>query len=204
MDIKSIKDRIKSHRIQPEGIKDYYSVLLPLIKIDGELHILYEIRSHHLDTQPGDISFPGGKVEDCESYKEAAVRETCEELNITEESIELLGELDYIISPYNLIIRVFAGFLKNVNYETIIPNQAEVENIFPVPLTFFKENKAESHNMVIKTSRDEGFPYHLIQNGRDYNWRKGIYRVYFYKYKDYVIWGLTAKMTRNFIKIISI
>ena len=39
------------------------------------------MRSEHI-SQPGEISFPGGRVEDGETFQEAAIRETCEELNL--------------------------------------------------------------------------------------------------------------------------
>ncbi len=53
------------------------------------------------------MSFPGGQVEENESFKEAAIRETIEELNILEENIEVIGELDYVVSYYNSTVHAF-------------------------------------------------------------------------------------------------
>lgn len=202
MDIHYIQKKISNRKGKPLGIERNYGVLLPLIKIKDELHILYEVRSKNLDTQPGEISFPGGMVEESETYKEAAVRETIEELNISKENITVIGELDYIITPFNISIYPFVGLLKDLKTDSIDFNYDEVEEIFTVPLNFFIENEPLEYYMYIEPQVDDDFPYHLIQNGRAYNWRKGKYPVYFYKYEDYIIWGITARITNNFINLI--
>lgn len=57
------------------------AVILPLIKVDGEYHILFEKRSHHIP-QGGEICFPGGRFspELDQTYQDTALRETEEEL----------------------------------------------------------------------------------------------------------------------------
>lgn len=49
---------------------------------------MYEIRSQHV-SQPGEVSFPGGRVEEGETYQQAAIRETVEELNIEPEQVHV-------------------------------------------------------------------------------------------------------------------
>jgi coenzyme A diphosphatase NUDT7 len=66
MDIKSIKDRLKNFKPKPMDYEVSFAVLVPLIEIDGELNIIYEVRSNSI-TQPGEISFPGGRIEEGES-----------------------------------------------------------------------------------------------------------------------------------------
>ncbi len=200
--LEKVRSRIEKRKGNPLGIKRNYSVLLPLLYVDKELHILYEVRSMDLNTQPGEISFPGGNVEKKESYKDAAIRETCEELNIEPKNINILGELDYIPSPYNFILHVYCGILEGVKKDEITPNSQEVNHIFSVPLEYFLNNAPKCHYVDLETVIKDDFPYHLIQNGKDYNWRKGKYPVYFYLYNDYVIWGMTARITKNFIDII--
>src|SRR5699024_7104932 len=59
------------------------AVLLPLVEVDGETHILFEVRSNKMRRQPGDICFPGGRVEEFDETKLAtAIRETSEELGV--------------------------------------------------------------------------------------------------------------------------
>ncbi|NEU34154.1 CoA pyrophosphatase, partial [bacterium LRH843] len=58
-----------------------FAVLVPLVQKQDELHVLFEVRAHHLRRQPGEICFPGGKIEPNDSTpQDAAVRETTEEL----------------------------------------------------------------------------------------------------------------------------
>lgn len=187
---------------KPLGIKKYFSVVLPLIYLNDELHILYEVRSFNLNTQPGEISFPGGYVEDGESFLEAGIRETMEELNIKKDNINILGELDYIASPYNFILYSYLALLEDINVYNIDYNKDEVDHIFTVPLKFFLENEPILDYVLLETITKEDFPYHLIQDGKNYNWKKANYPVYFYKYNDYIIWGMTARITKNFIDIL--
>ena len=71
------------------GKHKYFSVLVPLVEKDGQLHLLYELRAAHMKRQPGEVCFPGGKVEPGESLQQCAVRETVEELGILESDIEV-------------------------------------------------------------------------------------------------------------------
>ncbi|MDG2702973.1 CoA pyrophosphatase, partial [Vibrio parahaemolyticus] len=79
-------DQLKSdlHQSQPLFIGEETAfkaaVLVPLVQVDGEWHVLFEVRSLTMRKQPGDISFPGGKLDGGETAQEAALRETYEEL----------------------------------------------------------------------------------------------------------------------------
>lgn len=201
-ELDEIIDLVKNRDARPMGVNVDFSVLIPLIYRNGELHILYEVRAHNLRTQPGEISFPGGKVEEGENFLEAAVRETMEELNIKRENIEVVDGIDYIVMPFNISINPFLAMIKGIEFEDIKFSRDEVYEIFTVPLSFVLDNEPKQYDMAIDPQAGEDFPYHLINNGKAYNWRTGNYPVYFYRYRDYVIWGMTARMTKNFIDII--
>ena len=106
------------------------------------------------------------------------------------------------MTPFNISIYPFVGLLKDLKTNSIDFNSDEIEEIFTVPLSFFIENEPLKYYIHIEPRTDDDFPYHLIQNGKDYNWRKGKYPVYFYKYEDYIIWGITARITKNFIDLL--
>lgn len=199
MNLNDIKNKIK--KTTPKSIDDdlSFSVLVPLIEIDGELNLIYEVRSKSIK-QPGDISFPGGKIEKDESPKDAAVRETHEELGIKKENIEILSELDYATSKGGSFVHTFLGYIKNTETKDINFNKDEVSEVFYVPLSFFLENDPEKYYMNYFPKIEDDFPYHMVNNGKNYNWGSIRKSVYFYKYNEYVIWGLTAKITYNFIK----
>lgn len=116
-----------------------YAVLLPLIQKDDEMFVLFEVRSLQLRRQPGEICFPGGKMDLCDqSPRETAIRETCEELGIEREHITHIVPLDYMFSPFGMVIYPFVAFVDIVHMQI---NEKEVEDVFTVPLTFFVELK---------------------------------------------------------------
>ena len=68
-----------------------YAVLIPFVTTEEGKALLLEVRSQ-LVKQPGEICFPGGRVEAGETPAETAVRETCEELGLKPEDIEVISE----------------------------------------------------------------------------------------------------------------
>lgn len=164
--------------------------------------MLFEKRASNLRNQPGEISFPGGAIEKGESPREAAIRETMEELQIQENQLEILGEMDYLIRRDGSTIRAFVGKLQNIDFEEIEPSPAEVESIFAVPLTYFLRQGPRAYKLDAKIQPEEGFPYEDVPGGRDYPWSKIQEAVYFYYWQDQIIWGLTAKLTYAFVQIL--
>lgn len=202
-DLMKIKAKLQKKSPLPVDVKNRFSVMIPLIKSKGEIHLLFEKRALTLRNQPGEISFPGGRIEKNESPWDAAIRETCEELLIEEKDLEIYSEGDFLVNPYAAIIYSFIGEIKKDFYE-ITPSKAEVESIFTVPLSFFMETEPKSYSINLKVNRSDDFPYHLIPNGRDYKFKRGREEVLFYEYKGEIIWGFTAKMARRFIERISL
>lgn len=202
MHLDNIHKKLKLRTSNPEGFYKAYAVLIPLIFVEDEFHLLFEVRSEKLNTQPGEICFPGGKIEENETPIESAIRETCEELNIESSDIEVLGETDFVVTPFNLILYPFVGFLNDIDIKNINYNKDEVGSIFSVPLDFFMENSPETHYFKTKLDVSAEFPYNKIQNGKVYNFRIGSYPIYFYEYNNHVIWGITARIIKNFIDIL--
>jgi len=131
------------------------------------------------------------------------VRETEEELGIHKENIKIIAELDYATSKGGSFVYSFLGYVKNVNVSEIKHNMDEVSELFCVPISFFLENEPEKYYMNYYPQADKDFPYNLVNDGKNYNWGNIRYPVYFYKYGDYVIWGLTAKITYSLINKIN-
>ncbi|MED0685472.1 CoA pyrophosphatase [Anoxybacillus ayderensis] len=177
-----------------------YAVLLPLIRQHDDTFVLFEVRSFQLRRQPGEICFPGGKMDACDqSPQETAIRETCEELGIEREHITHVVPLDYMLSPFGMVIYPFVAF---VDIEQMQINEKEVEDVFTVPLSFFIETKPEIYRVQFEPKPEDDFPFDDIPGGRQYNWRPRQIEEYFYYYKDKVIWGLTAKIVYHFARLI--
>lgn len=185
-------------RIEQEKEK-VSAVLIPLIKKDDGYHILFEVRSNKLTHQPGEICFPGGKREPFETSIQTAVRETCEELLMSQSDIQIYGSLDYFLSPAGMRIDAYLGELNNYNGQY---SHDEVADIFTVPLKFFQHTQPERYYNRVQMHPENNFPFDKIPNGKDYPWAKGKYEVLFYEYDDHIIWGLTAKILYYNLKLI--
>lgn len=185
-------------RIEEEKEK-VSAVLIPLIKKESGYHILFEVRSSKLNHQPGEICFPGGKRELGETSMQTAIRETCEELLVSESDIKFYGSLDYFLSPAGLRIDAYLGELKDYNGQY---SKDEVAEIFTVPLDFFQNTQPERYFNKVQMTPEKEFPFDKIPGGKHYPWARGKYEVLFYEYDGHIIWGLTAKILYYNLKII--
>lgn len=173
-----------------------YAVFIPLIEVDGKDHILFEVRSQ-IVSQPGEVSFPGGGVECGEDFKDAAIRETMEELNLKRDEITYLGYSSMMLTSNYRHLKSFYGRI-NKNLEEIKYNR-EVESIFTVDIDYLKTNPPISYRAPYKMEFPRDFPFDKIPGGRDYKFQTGYNEMFFYDTKP-VIWGFTAKMLKNFIE----
>jgi len=181
------------------GVYKKSAVMILLVEENGEPNIVFEVRAEKLRLQPGDVCLPGGRVEGKETPREAAVREAMEELNLSFDEIEYIGEMNYFITPYNAIIYPFVAKCKKMNIQY---NKSEVDHIFKVPISFLMENEPILYELEIGPNLKEDFPYHLIKGGKEYKFGRGKLLEYFYSFNDNIIWGTTALIVKNFIDTI--
>ena len=158
------------------------AVLLPLFLKDGEYHILFTKRTTHLTHHSGEISFPGGRCEasDLDSA-DTATREAWEEVGITPADVEILGELDDCHSIHNYLVTPVVGIFPE-DYPLTV-NDAEIERLIEVPLSHFSKPGVY---------RVEYWDHKGIKN----------YPMYFYLYGEDEIWGLTARILKNFLDVL--
>lgn len=202
--IDTIKQQLENRQCRILGHEKLVksAVLLPLVELNNEIHVLFEIRSETLRSQPGEICFPGGKVDRNDSCEEeTAIRETCEELGLESNQIDIIAELDFMLTPFNFIIYPYVGFIYNP--DLIEKNQDEVAEVFYVPLKYLLNTTPETYDVYLDVKPEENFPFQHIANGKKYNWRTRSFKEYFYYYDDYVIWGLTARILHHFLQLIS-
>jgi len=176
------------------------SIIIPLVEINQVVHVVFEVRSKKLKSQPGDICFPGGKIDENETPKEAALREIFEELGL--KNINIINELDTVVRYDGIIIHPYVGIVKNIDEIKI--SEDEVDHVFYVPLSYLLEHQPLEFNNKINIERAKGFPYELIVNRENYKFREANYRSLFYKYETYNIWGITAEMLQNFLEKLQI
>lgn len=169
------------------------AVLVPLVEKDGQLYLLYEVRSASV-SQPGEVCFPGGRMEAGETPIQCALRETREELGIEEKDIEILGEMDFLYVRgdrllYPVLARVAPAALSSMK-----PLPEEVADTFLVPLTWLKENPPTFYRN--RQSVDvSDFPYAEVGVAPDYHWIKHFLEIPIYHGLPHHLWGMTARIT---------
>jgi 8-oxo-dGTP pyrophosphatase MutT (NUDIX family) len=150
------------------------AVLVPIID-RSEPQVLLTLRTE-LPSHPGQIAFPGGKIDPYDrSPAEAALREATEEIGLARELIEPIGYLDLYLtfSGYRILPTVARVA---PNYELVL-SQAEVADAFEVPLAFLMD--AGNHSL---HSRE---------------WKGVTRRHYAMPFGERYIWGVTAGIVRN-------
>lgn len=206
--INDIKNKLRDHVPKPVGGWRYYSVLLPLICKNGELHILYELRSKTLEAQPGEVSFPGGSIEEGENPEETAIRETSEELGLPDSAIKIITELDYLVTQNNMTLYCFLGEIDTKELDRSEINIHEVEEYFLVPVSWLFENDPTIYVNRVVTEQAEDLPMEKLAPHGNYRWKGGTTSVPVYVWPDpdegddRYIWGMTARLTMSFINMI--
>jgi 8-oxo-dGTP pyrophosphatase MutT (NUDIX family) len=145
--IEKIFSHHKKKKITGENLKTS-AVLIPLFYGQGQYHILFTERSDEVDFHKGQVCFPGGRREPSDSsLLQTALREIEEEISLKAKDVEILGELDDIITlTSNYVISPFVAFIPHP-----YPFQAEgreIREIFSVPLSFLMDEanfKQDSH-----------------------------------------------------------
>lgn len=204
MEPKTIISKLTDHRPSILGSKQFikYAILVPMVQKDDGIHILFEVRSLKLRRQPGEICFPGGKIDPGDkSKRDAAIRETKEELGLEKEHISNVFPLDYLITPFRTVLYPFAGFINDSS--KIQPNPAEVSEVFTVPLSYLIQSKPDIYHVNLKPEPEANFPFDLVAGGHHYQWQTRTMEEYFYLYDNRVIWGLTARILSHFIDLLA-
>lgn len=175
------------------------AVLVPLVQIDGDWHVIFEVRAHTMRQQPGEISFPGGRLEKGETPEQAAVRETCEELEIQEHQIEVIGKLRPLATPHRQLIYPFVGIISTLPE---VKETDEVDHLFTVPVSTLLVIDPFHGEMEWTMNPDHNIPLDRMANAKAYEKRVIKMKEPFYEHDDYIIWGLTGKFLTQFINSI--
>jgi 8-oxo-dGTP pyrophosphatase MutT (NUDIX family) len=157
-------------------------VLIPVRCHEAGLSVLLTQRSADLKHHAGQVSFPGGRMEESDADIEiTALRETREEIGISEEHVSIIGYLETMPTVTGYAVTPIVGFVDgSVPLEI---DTTEVEYAFEVPLSFLTE--PANHRMV--TREWQGLAFSMVE----------------FHYEGQRIWGATAQMLLRFINIIN-
>jgi 8-oxo-dGTP pyrophosphatase MutT (NUDIX family) len=172
------KIRVYSGRPPVEELRK--AAVLIAITDSDDPELIYTLRSNKVGSHGGEVSFPGGmyEVED-ENLETTALRESKEETGLDITKVDILGPIDTVVSRFNISVTPYVGIVPN-NIE-LNNNSDEIEACFKVPLSFLLQDKRHRN--------DE-----INRNG-------DIFFMPAYEYDSYIIWGLTAMMTVDFLNI---
>lgn len=152
------------------------AVLVPIVLRAGEPTVLLTQRSEHLTDHPGQISFPGGRIEPEDSSPEhAALREAAEEVGLDAAAVELLGRLDVYHTGTGYEVTPVVGLVRPPFSLTLDP--VEVAAAFEVPLRFI----LDTNNHYQRTRE----------------WKGALRQYWEMPYLGWNIWGATAGMLVN-------
>lgn len=158
------------------------AVLVPLYQKGGECHLLFTKRSDQVKYHKGEISFPGGMVdEEDRELIHTALREAREEIGLKESDVEIIGLLDDIVTVTQFIVTPIVGLFP-YPYPFQV-SQVEIAELIEVPLSYLLEKDSFSEREIFRMGRSE--------------W------VYAYQYGDHIIWGATARILKQFLDLIS-
>ena len=201
-DISLVRRIFSAHEPGIYGTREPSAVLIPLIEQGGVTKLVLTRRALSLPVQPGDICFPGGHREGAETPEETAVRETCEELGVRPENIEILGRPDYLVTKYDTVIVPVIGRLIGVSPEDIAFSPDEVSETVLIPLDWFLRTEPQIYTVPLRWMFPDDFPFDKIMNGRNYQMGRVEEAQFFYEYDGTVVWGITARIIRNLVEII--
>lgn len=196
-ELDTLTQRFQNHAPGLLGAKHSYAVLCPLLERPEGLHLLFEVRSAALRRQPGEVCFPGGRMEAGETPVICALRETEEELSIPSSEISILGTPDFICNQSNFLLRPVLGLVSPAGLDALRPSPAEVAEVFTVPLPFFTQTEPELFCYDLLPDISADFPYAAVGIPEDYRWNRGRVEVPIWHYAGHAIWGMTARIARD-------
>jgi 8-oxo-dGTP pyrophosphatase MutT (NUDIX family) len=158
------------------------AVLVPLFQKDGHCHLLFTKRSEEVKYHKGEISFPGGVVdEEDRELIHTALREAREEIGLKESDVQIVGVLDDIVTITEFIVTPIVGLFP-YPYPFKV-SEVEIAELIEVPLASLLNEDSFSEREIFREDQKE--------------------IVYAYQYGKHIIWGATARILNQFLDLMT-
>ena len=159
------------------------AVLVPLFQKDGDCYLLFTKRSNQVKYHKGEISFPGGVVdEEDKELINTALREAREEIGLKENDVQIIGVLDDIVTVTEFIVTPIVGLFP-YPYPFKV-SEVEIAELIEVPLASLLEEDCFSEREIFRSGQRE--------------------MVFAYQYGNHIIWGATARILKQFLELMSL
>ena len=178
--LRKIKTNLKGFNGSPP-IEDLpKAAVLLAVTAEEEPQLIYTLRSNKVSSHKGEVAFPGGREEqDDSTLADTALREAEEEIGLDRNLVEVLGSLDTTVSRYGISVTPYVGIIPpNPNLDE---SSSEIESFFRVPISYLANDIRHRNDKVTEGGETFYMPA--------------------YKYNEYIIWGLTAMITVNFLRL---
>ena len=161
-----------------DGLKES-AVLVPVYEEDNEPGLLFTKRSDDLPRHAGQVSFPGGRQDaGDESLLDTALRELHEEVGLPPENADVVGIFDEVRTTTGYRITPFVGGVpRNFEY---VKQDSEVSELIFAPVAELAEPSVHERR------------------------RKGGYKLHYFHYEGYTIWGATAEILVDFLDAVGL
>jgi 8-oxo-dGTP pyrophosphatase MutT (NUDIX family) len=158
------------------------AVLIPLVRYDDEWHLLFTRRTDTVESHKGQVSFPGGGCDEGETTpEETALREAEEEIGINPGDVKVLGRLSNLITITYFRVTPVVGVVKWPAVFRV--GEHEVARIFTIPLAWLSNPSNR---------------WKFEMQGRTRS------LIAFHPYDGELLWGATARMTVDFLKVLGL
>lgn len=152
------------------------AVLVPFVERPAGMTLLFTLRTAHLAHHAGQVSFPGGHIEENDhGPAETALRETEEEIGLDRRRIDVISHLDTYVTRTGFIVTPVVGIVTPPF--DIVPDAHEVAEVFEVPLDYLMRAENYATDTRILAGRERRF--------------------YAIPFENRYIWGATAGILRN-------
>jgi 8-oxo-dGTP pyrophosphatase MutT (NUDIX family) len=180
-ELESVLSRRERRPIENPGYV-HAAVIVPMFNKGGNCHLLFTKRTQEVKHHKGQISFPGGAFDKEDGdLRRTALRETFEEIGLSEKDVRIIGILDDIVTTTNFIVTPFVGYF-GYPYPFRL-SQREIAELIEVPLSVLLDPACFSEREIV-----DGDLKRLVYN---------------YQYGPHSIWGATALILKQFLPLVS-
>tara|TARA_B100000214_G_C23799656_1_gene549746 strand:+ start:230 stop:808 length:579 start_codon:yes stop_codon:yes gene_type:complete len=175
-----ITQKIESYSGRPPVEELRKAAVLIAVTESDNPELIYTLRSNKVGSHGGEVSFPGGMFEDEDiTLENTALRESEEETGLDKSKVKIIGPIDTVVSRFNISVTPYIGVVP----DNIVLNDSseEIEACFRVPISFLLEDKRHRNDEIDRNGEKFFMPA--------------------YAYDSYIIWGLTAMMTVDFLNV---